>query len=148
MKALPQTDFPSRFARGSRLRVGGEPAEIAAARPYKSGFLIRLRGVDDRNAAESLIGETLTVPERDIAPLPDGAYYHFQLIDMQVATDDGEPLGKIVEILETSANDVYVIRSEDGRELLIPAIRDVVLDVDADAKRMTVRLMPGLAADG
>ena len=115
-----------------------------SARPYRGGYVIRVRGVRDRSAADSLRGTLLTIPESDLPPLPENSYYHFQLIDMQVFADDGERLGVIVEILDTSANDVYVVRGEDGRDLLLPAIREVVLDVDLDAARMTVRLMPGL----
>jgi 16S rRNA processing protein RimM len=89
-------------------------------------------------------GALLTVPEDEIVPLPGDTYYHFQLIDMQVFSDEGEALGAIAEILDTSANDVYVIRSEGGPDLLIPAIREVVLGVDVDAGRMTVHLPSGL----
>jgi 16S rRNA processing protein RimM len=89
-------------------------------------------------------GVLLTVPEDDIAALPQGTYYHFQLIDMQVVSDEDELLGVIVEILDTSANDVYVVRGETVPDLLIPAIREVVLDVDVEVGRMLVHLVPGL----
>jgi 16S rRNA processing protein RimM len=89
-------------------------------------------------------GVLLTVPEDDIAALPQGTYYHFQLIDMQVVSDEDELLGVIVEILDTSANDVYVVRGETAPDLLIPAIREVVLDVDVEVGRMLVHLVPGL----
>ena len=89
-------------------------------------------------------GALLTVPEDNLAPLPEDTYYHFQLIDLHVFSDEGEELGVIAEILDTSANDVYVIRKDAGPDLLIPAIREVVLDVDVDGGRMTVHLTPGL----
>ena len=105
---------------------------------------MRLTGVQNRTAADSLRGSILTVPEDSLADLPEGIYYHFQLIDMQVFSDENERLGTIVEILDTSANDVYVVRPAEGRDILIPAIHEVVLGVDVDAGRMTVHLIPGL----
>ena len=89
-------------------------------------------------------GSLLTVQEDEIPALPEGTFYHFQLIDMQVLSDEGESLGTIVEILDTSANDVYVVRGDEGPDLLIPAIRETVLLVDVEAGRMTVHLAPGL----
>ena len=89
-------------------------------------------------------GSLLTVQEDDIPALPEGTFYHFQLIDMKVYSDEGESLGVIAEILDTSANDVYVVRGDEGKDLLVPAIRETVLDVDVDEGRMTVHLIPGL----
>ena len=117
---------------------------MVSARPYRGGYVLRLSSVTDRTKADSVRGALLTVPEEEIAPLPQGTYYHFELIDMQVFSDDGESLGVVVEILDTSANDVYVVRSDGKPDLLIPAIREIVLDVDVDAGRMTVHLAPGL----
>ena len=98
----------------------------------------------DRNAAEALRGTLLTVPEQSLAELPEDTFYHFQLLDMDVYSDEGEYLGQVAEIIETPGNDVYIVRKPNERDLLLPAIRDVVLDVDTDLARMTVHLMPGL----
>ena len=144
VKVQPQTDFPERFSAGSGLHVDGRRETVVSARPYRGGYVIRLTGVTDRTAADSMRGALLTVPEDEIAPLPEDSYYHFQLIDMRVFSDEGESLGVIVEILDTSANDVYVVRDDAGAEVLIPAIRETVLDVDVDGGRMTVHLAPGL----
>ena len=144
VKVQPQTDFPERFSAGSGLHVDGRRETVVSARPYRGGYVIRLTGVTDRTAADSMRGALLTVPEDEIAPLPEDSYYHFQLIDMRVFSDEGESLGVIVEILDTSANDVYVVRDGTGAEVLIPAIRETVLDVDVDGGRMTVHLAPGL----
>ena len=144
VKVQPQTDFPERFSAGSDLYVDGRPDTVVSSRPYRGGYLIRLPSVTNRTAADSMRGALLTVPEDEISPLPQDTYYHFQLIDMQVLSDEGEVLGVIAEILDTSANDVYVVRSEEGPDLLIPAIREIVLEVDVDAGQMTVHLAPGL----
>ena len=144
VKVQPQSDFSERFSKGSELHVNGQRETIEASRPYRGGYVIRLSGVTDRTAADSMRGSLLTVQEGDIPTLPEGTFYHFQLIDMQVFSDEGESLGAIVEILDTSANDVYVVRDEEGPDLLIPAISETVLEVDVDEGRMTVHLVPGL----
>ena len=144
VKVQPQSDFPGRFSAGSVLYVNGTRDSIDASRVYRGGYVIRLSGVTDRTTADSMQGLLLTVQEDEIPTLPEDTFYHFQLIDMKVFTDEGEQLGAIVEILDTSANDVYVVRGDEGPDLLIPAIRETVLDVDVEAGRMTVHLVPGL----
>ena len=144
VKVQPQTDFSDRFAAGTELFVNGAPDSVVSSRPHRAGLVVRLKGARDRTKAESLRNALLTVRESDIAPLPDDTYYHFELIDMRVVSEDGESLGAIAEILDTSANDVYIVRGESGRDLLIPAIREFVLDVDVEAGVMTVRLVDGM----
>ena len=144
VKVHSQSDFPGRFSLDSELHIEGSRETVVSSRPYRGGYVIRLSGVTNRTAADSMRGALLTVPEDEIAPLPEATYYHFQLIDMQVVSDEGEALGVIVEILDTAANDVYVIRSDTSPDLLIPAIREFVVDVDVEAGRMTVHLAPGL----
>ena len=144
VKVQPQTDLPELFELGSTLYLDGVAAKVTSSRPNKGGYVILLDSVPDRNMAETLRGLWLTIPETDLYPLPDGAFYHFQLVDMDVYTDDDEHLGQIAEIIETPGNDVYIVRKTNERDGLLPAIKDVVLDVDTEASRMTVRLLPGL----
>ena len=144
IKVQPQTDLPERFERGSTLYLDGVATKVTSTRPNKGGYVILLDSVLDRNMAETLRGSWLTIPETDLYPLPDDAFYHFQLVDMDVYTDDDEHLGQIAEIIETPGNDVYIVRKPDERDLLLPAIKDVVLNVDTEASRMVVRLLPGL----
>ena len=144
VKVQPQSDFSGRFSEGSVLYVNGTRDSIDASRVYRGGYVIRLSGVTDRTTADSMQGSLLTVQEDEIPTLPEDTFYHFQLIDMKVFSDEGEQLGAIVEILDTSANDVYVVRGDEGPDLLIPAIRETVLNVDVEAGRMTVHLAPGL----
>ena len=144
VKVQPQTDLPERFKPGSSLYLDGVAAKVAASRPNKGGYVILLDSVPDRNMAETLRGSWLTIPETDLEPLPNDTFYHFQLVDMEVYTDEDEHLGQIAEIIETPGNDVYIVRRTDERDLLIPAIKDVILDVDTESSRMTVHLLPGL----
>ncbi len=144
IRALPQTDYPERFGQGSTLYLDGIRATISSVRPNKGSYIILFDSVPDRNAAEALRGALLTIPEVELADLPENTFYHFQLVDMEVFTDEGERLGQIAEIIETPGNDVYIVRRPDARDLLLPAIKDVILDVDVESSRMTVHLLPGL----
>ena len=144
VKIQPFANSPDRFAAGAEVHVDGRAARVRSARPHRAGLVARLSGVQDRTAAENLAGALLTVPEDALAPLPEGDYYHFQLIGTEVFAEDGEPLGEIAEIVEAPGNDVYIIRKDGERDLPIPAIKEVIVQIDVPAARMVVRLIPGL----
>lgn len=120
------------------------PHRIASIRPHRGGYLVYLHGCSDREAAEALRGAELQLRREDGPPLPEGVYYHWQILGLQVVTEDGQRLGEVAEILETGANDVYVVRSPDRPEVLLPALRSVLLQVDEQAEQLLVRLPPGL----
>ena len=145
LKVQLHTDFPDRFAPGAAVFLDGAPITVQRSRPYKTGLLVKLWGVNGRGAASRLRDVYLTVPSAELPELEDSTYYHFQIVGLEVWTAEGERLGHVREILETGSNDVYVVQRESARDLLVPAIADVVLDVDVDAGRMTVELPQGLA---
>jgi len=89
-------------------------------------------------------GKTAFVSAEDRPPLPEGEYYHHQIIGLNVFDETGTSLGVVSEILETGANDVYVVAAAGGREILIPALKDVLLEINLEQKRMKVHLLPGL----
>ena len=138
------SDIPSRFTTGSMLRLKGRPTRVERSRKSKRGMVVKLDSVDDRTQAEALLGEDLTVLPEQVEPLPDGTYYHFQILGLQVLTVDGENLGSVSEIIVTGSNDVYVVHDAGRRDILIPALPDVILAVDLDAGAMTVSLPDGL----
>jgi 16S rRNA processing protein RimM len=86
----------------------------------------------------------LYVPREEADPLDEDEYYIADLIGMQVVTDQGQVLGTLIDVMETGSNDVYIVKTEDDREVLLPAIRDCVQDIDTDQNVMTVHIMPGL----
>ena len=141
------TDFPERFRRGARVYLGAgdevTPVEIESARPHKGCMLVKFKSVPDRNAAELLREQMVLIPESEAMPLGEHENYAHDLIGLAVETTDGRPLGRLVEILFTKANDVYVIRGEAG-EVLAPALREVVRQVDLAAGKMVVTLPEGL----
>ena len=144
LKVESFTDFAGRFSPGSILYLDGQPTCVERARPAKGGFLVKLDLAGDRTSAESFRDRMLTVPREDVKPLPEGSYYYFQIIDMAVFNESGAHLGKVKEILATGTNDVYVVAQADQRDLLIPALADVVLQIDPQNNKMTVRLPEGL----
>ncbi len=105
---------------------------------------MKFAGYDTPEAAAKLRGQVVQILAEEAAPLPQGQYYHHQIVGLEVFTTEGERLGAVEEILETGANDVYLVRRDDGREILLPAIQDVIQEIDLEHKRMVVRLMPGL----
>ena len=116
---------------------------VEKLRRHKKVLLLKLGGCDDRNAAEELRGQLVQIPIEEAVPLEEGEYYYFQLIGVRVEAESGESLGQVVDVLETGANDVYVVRGPQG-EVLLPAVKDVVLKLDLEARQMVVNLLPGL----
>ena len=153
VKVEIHTDFPERFTPGLVLAMGDERtrAEIASARPHKGMVLIRFVGVNRREDAEPLRGKWLFVNESDAVELDEGIYWIHDLMGLTVQSTSGERYGTITDVLATGANDVYVIRTEapfnKGKDLLIPAIADVVQNVDIDAGLMIINLPPGLVEE-
>jgi 16S rRNA processing protein RimM len=139
------TDFPEHLAEVDIVYVGdeAEPHPLAAARLHRDQLLLRLADCTDRDSAEQYRGQLVQIEARAAAPLPPGTYYHHQLIGCRVVSDDGDDLGELVDILETGANDVYVVATPDG-ELLLPAIQTVILDIDLAERRITAHLIEGL----
>lgn len=151
VKVLPSTDFPEeRFAEGSRLTlhapdgVSTVPVEIVSAREHKGMYICRLKGFDNINDVEKYKGWAVKVPSTDRVKLEDGEYYYDEIIGCRVVTEDGEALGVISEILRPGANDVWVADRPNGKQLLLPVIDEVVLNVDTSAKLITIHLMEGL----
>ena len=138
------SDLAGRFDSGSALLIDQHSYTISSSRQTgPDNALLWLEGISSRSQTAPLVGKYLTASPDSNAELEEGEYFHYQLIGMQVSTEEGEALGEIQEILETGSNDVYIVRGNDG-ELLIPAVAHVVLEVDVAANSMRVRLPDGL----
>ena len=107
-------------------------------------MILRIEGSEDREAAEAFRGSELLIPMQSAEPLPEGVYYRWQILGLAVVELDGQHLGTVAEILETGANDVYIVRGDGPRELLLPAIESVILEVDLEQGRLLVRVPEGL----
>ena len=147
VSVLPLSDVEDRFAAASRLYASESeerPLTVAASRPNRGRLLVRFEEVPDRTRAEALAGAYLFVPAGASPSLPDGSFWPHELIGADVVTENGRSLGVLTEIVRTSANDVWVARDDAGNESLVPALREVVAEVDAGAHRVVVREIPGL----
>lgn len=145
INALAWCDSPEILCRLKKLysKDGASQFEVERARPKGSGSaIIKLKGVDSPEAAQAL-RNTVFYADREDMPLPRGTYFIADLIGMEVFSDGGKPLGKITDVLETGANDVYEI-TDGGKKFYIPAIPSVVLSTDVEGGKMTVYPMEGL----
>ena len=149
VSVLPLSEVEGRFEPGSVLFLGdGRHLTVERVRTNRGRLLVSFREIADRTAAEALPGEYLLVAASEVPPAPEGAFWPHQLVGSEVVTDAGRSLGTLVEVIANPANDLWVARSEDGAEVLIPALRDVVVHVDLEARRVTVRPIPGLLEGG
>jgi 16S rRNA processing protein RimM len=150
LKVEAYSDYPERFVPGATLFLGEdlEAVNVTTVRPHKSNLLLRLDEVGDRNAAEEVRGLWLFVPEAEAAALEEGEYWIHDIIGLQVVTVEGQAIGQITDVMATGANDVYVVRPvsglNSGRDILLPAIEDVIARVDLPAKIMVIHLLEGL----
>lgn len=146
MRVHPLTEDSQRFAWLETVYLGEvnpQSVSVESVRFHQNLILLKLAGYEDRNAAETLRGVWLQVPEDEALPLEEGEYYLYQLLDLVVFTEEGQQIGVMVDVLETGANNVFVVQGDQG-ELLLPDTAEVVRDIDFANGRITVRLLPGL----
>jgi 16S rRNA processing protein RimM len=143
------TDFPDRIKAGRKVYLGEkyELVTLDGVREHGQGLLVHLHGFDTPEAVGRFRNHWVYVKASEVPPLPEGQYYKYELVGLSVVEDTGRALGELVEILETGANDVYIVRDENGKEILLPAIPPVVLEVDMNARVMKVHLIDGLVDD-
>jgi 16S rRNA processing protein RimM len=149
MRVTPLTDHPERFAEVTecvlwdRARDTREPCRITGARPQGAAILLSLAGCETVEAASALVGRLVAVPEAEAWPLPPGQFYPWQLEGCRVVTDDGREVGRVIRIEHSAAQDLWVV-SDGAREHLIPAVAEIVLEVDVGAGRVVIRPPAGL----
>ncbi len=136
------TDFPDRIKPGNQVFVGKNYREVTLInlRPNGSKLLVAFEGFTDCDQAAVLRNQLVYIKTEDANTLPDGEFYHHEVLGMEVLDESQNLVGKVTEIITTGANDVYVIKTEEGGEVLIPAIKSVILSVERERKQMIVRL--------
>ena len=150
VKIICLTEFPARFESNLVLRVSPNLSQAKKLIVEKVEFqdkeiILKFINIDSREQAESLKGRILEIPFEEAVTLDEGSYWQFQILGLKVLTTDHVYLGKVEDILKTGANDVYVVRSpESGKEILIPAIQDVVKTVDLEKGLLVIEPLPGL----
>ncbi|MCH8225198.1 MAG: 16S rRNA processing protein RimM [Chloroflexi bacterium] len=144
VRARVLSDVANRFDAGGEIHISGISYRIAKSSSIRTRqVILQLHGVNTYEAAKALVGYMITVPPEAVPQLPEGEYFHFQLLGIKVLTEEGEELGRISDILETGSNDVYVVNGPTG-EVLVPALADVIVKVDLDQGIMEVNLPDGL----
>ncbi|HPH95415.1 MAG TPA: ribosome maturation factor RimM [Anaerolineaceae bacterium] len=135
------TDFPERLRKRTLVYIGEDhrPMRLASKRWKDDVMLISFEDIIKREDVALLSNQNVYVRTESLPQLPEGQYYHHQIIGLEACDESGARLGEVVDILETGANDVYVVQKDDGTELLLPVIDAVILQVDLEAKKMMVR---------
>ncbi len=155
VRVFPHTDYPDRFSKMEQILLfppgKNEPSinlKLENYRFHKEFVILKFNGIDNIDAAEKLINMEIKVDQKDVAPLPVDEHYVFQLIGLQIITTVGDLLGVITDVLQTSANDVYVVEPHSGlnrkQEILVPVVKQVVLDIDIGNQRVLIDLPDGL----
>lgn len=145
LRVEPYTSVVERFEWLEHVYVGNPPQRVGVdtVRYHQGQVLLKLSGDDTRDAAEARRGLQLYVPEDEAIPLGDDEYFLHDLIGLAVVDEQGAALGTLTEVLETGANNVFVVQSESS-ELLLPDIPDVIIDIDFELRQLTARLLPGM----
>ncbi len=135
------TDFPERLQKGKTVYVGEthEPIRIENVRGHDRELIVHLAGLENPEDAGRFRNAMVFVKSTELPELPEGEYYHHQLLGLNVVDEAGQELGRLMDILETGANDVYLVKTPDGKELLLPAVEDVILEVDLENHLVRVR---------
>lgn len=148
VKVYPTTDYPERFEELEEvlLDTGRSklPLTIQNVRYFKNLVILKFKGIDNINDIEKYKQCSLWVTRENATPLYEDEYYIADLIGCKVFLEDGSAFGELVQVMETGANDVYVINMTNGNEVLVPAIKDCILEVDVESKKMVIHLLDGL----
>lgn len=145
---ISSTGEYSIFEQIAEVKISGAKVEqtfrIERRVTLKNRMALKFEGVDTAEKASQLVGQELAIEEKDLPDLPGERFYCYELIGLKVVDTDGEGIGEIVEILENPANDIFVIRSSQKEEILIPAVKEVVRKIDLKKGLMEIELIPGL----
>ena len=144
LKVLSYADRPHRFEELGSVYAGKDEYEITNVRYQKGMVLLRFRGVDTRNDAERLTGRYLEIDRTVLRELDDDEYFIFDLIGLEAVNQDGKHIGKVTDVIQNSAQDLYEIETDDGRKHLIPAVYELVTEINIDSGIMRIKPIPGL----
>ena len=148
VKVFPTTDDPKRYKKLKKvyLDTGREflPLEIQGVKFFKQFVIVKFKGIDNINDIEMYKGKSLLVDRKDAVPLKQNEYFIADMVGIEVYTEDGEKFGILKDVMETGANDVYIIDSINHGEVLVPAIKQCILGVNIEENRMDIHLMDGL----
>lgn len=148
VKVFPTTDNVEHFRKIKEiiLDTGKEQIslEIQGVKFFKQMVILKFKGIDNINDIEKYKGKDLLIHKENAAKLQEGEYFIFDLVGCTVHDEENVELGELTEVLKTGANDVYVVKGKNGKEILLPVIKDCILQVDIENKKIKVHVLPGL----
>ena len=148
VKVFPTTDDMTRFKKLKEVILVTEKTEkvlkITSVKFFKQFAILKFDGIDTLNDVEVYKGASLFVDRKNAVKLEKDEYFIADLIDLTVVDESGNKLGTLIDVMKTGANDVYIVKNDEEKELLFPAIKECVLDIDFNEKKMTVHVMDGL----
>ncbi|MCR5108421.1 MAG: ribosome maturation factor RimM [Lachnospiraceae bacterium] len=148
VKVFPTTDDKGRFKKLKYVladfKDGMKKREIESVKFFKQMVILKFKDINDRDAADRLRGISLLVDRENAVELEEDEYFIADLIGMNVYDDHDKEIGELYDVLSTGANDVYVVRKKDGKEILLPAIKECILSIDVRSMRMQVKIPEGL----
>lgn len=148
VKIYPYTDDITRFEKLKKVNLTGKNSkreyEIEDVKYHKNMVLVKFKGVDSLEEAENLRNFYVEIERKDASPLEEGSYYIADLIGLNVYTDEGEKLGILEDIFNTGSNDVYVVKDNEGKQILLPGIDEVIKQVDLEKGEILVHMLKGL----
>lgn len=144
VKVYNYSDSDEVYHRTPQIFAEDKLFDIENVRMQKNMVILKLAGIDDRNAAEAAKGRDLYITEEDLPELPEGEFYVRDLIGMTVKETDGNEIGTVTDVIQNSAQDIFEVEKEDGKKVLIPNVDEFVLDIDAEKREIEVKLIEGL----
>lgn len=148
LKVVPYTDDITRYDKLKKIYIEKskklEEKEIEEVKYHKNLVLLKLKGIDDINSTLQYKNCLIKIDRKDAVNLPENTYFIVDLIGMEVYTDKDDLLGKLIDVFPTGSNDVYVVKDEQGKQILLPAIGKVIKNVDIENKKMIVHLLEGM----
>jgi 16S rRNA processing protein RimM len=150
VRVFPLTNFPERFATLRTVLLGDDarPVRVKYRTVVKNMIILSIEGVEDRDASDKLRGQYLQVPMSEVFPLPEGHYYVFDLIGLDVVDPEGNPLGRLVEVNSSSpVHDLYVVERPDRKRYMVPAVQKFVKQIDLPGGKVVIQPIPGLLED-
>lgn len=144
VKVYCYTDRKERFEELDQIWLDKDIFDIENVRYQGNMVILKLKGVNDRNAAEAQRNKEIFISESDLKPLPEGTYYVRDLIGVAAFDEEGNELGTVSDVIQNSAQDLYQIKMENGKKILVPAVKEFVLDIDMETRTMKIKLPDGL----
>ena len=144
LKIYCYTDKKERFEELDRLYLGQASYEVKNVRYQGNVVILKVKGIEDRDAAEAQRDQDVFIEESDLEELPEGTYYVRDLLGIEVTDEEGTLLGTLSDVVQNSAQDLYEVKLEGGKKILIPAVKEFVLSIDMEERKMKVTLLEGL----